>query len=124
MSRPCQLDSGSAVTKPQVGVGAADGFCAAHDPVQPPATLDIEINGTRYHESTSLMFAPQIACHPYSTQPHQQVPTASLTIVEEWDFEGLTPADLARFATQIRTQADYFETTLLPALTTAREDWT
>ncbi|WP_435131659.1 DUF6907 domain-containing protein [Actinacidiphila sp. bgisy144] len=93
------------------------------DPVLPPATLDITINGTHYRESTSLMFATQIACHPYSTQPHQQVPTASLTIVEEWDFEGLTPADLAHIATQIRTQADYFENTVLPALVTARENW-
>ncbi|WP_435178875.1 DUF6907 domain-containing protein [Actinacidiphila sp. bgisy145] len=94
------------------------------DPVLPPATLDLEINGTRYRESTNLMFASQIACHPYAENPHQRVPTASLTIVEEWDFEGLAPTDLARFATQIRTQADYFETTVLPALTTAREDWT
>jgi hypothetical protein len=38
-------------------------------------------------------------------------------------FEGLTPADLARFATQIRTQAGYFENTVLPELTTARNDW-
>ncbi|WP_435127749.1 DUF6907 domain-containing protein [Actinacidiphila sp. bgisy144] len=93
------------------------------DPVLPPATLDIDINGTRYRESTSAMFAAQIAFHPYSTQPHQQVPTASLTIVDAWDFEGLTPTDLARFATQIRTQADYFENTVLRDLITAREDW-
>jgi hypothetical protein len=69
------------------------------------------------------MFATQIACHPYSPQPPAQVPTASLTIIEDWDFEGLTPTDLARIATQIRTQADYFETTVLPALITAREQW-
>ncbi|BBA98744.1 hypothetical protein RVR_5050 [Actinacidiphila reveromycinica] len=93
------------------------------DPVLPPATLDIDINGTRVRESTSAMFAAQIACHPYAPQPHERVPTASLTIVDAWDFEGLTPTDLARFATQIRTQADYFENTVLPDLVAAREDW-
>ncbi|WP_435178725.1 DUF6907 domain-containing protein [Actinacidiphila sp. bgisy145] len=93
------------------------------DPVLPPATLDTDINGTRYRESTSVMFAAQIACHPYAPQPHERVPTASLTVVDAWDFEGLTPTDLARFATQIRTQADYFENTVLPGLITAREDW-
>jgi hypothetical protein len=93
------------------------------DPVLPPATLDIDIDGTRYRESTNLMFASQIACHPYAENPHRRSPTASLTIVEEWDFEGLTPTDLARFATQIRTQADYFKNTVLPALVAARENW-
>ncbi|BBA99047.1 hypothetical protein RVR_5503 [Actinacidiphila reveromycinica] len=94
------------------------------DPVLPPAILDTDINGTRVRDSTSMMFAAQIACHPYAPHPHERVPTASLTIVEEWDFEGLTPTDLTRFATQIRTQADYFENTVLPELITARNDWT
>ncbi|WP_435178945.1 DUF6907 domain-containing protein [Actinacidiphila sp. bgisy145] len=93
------------------------------DPVLPLATLDIDISGTRFRESTSVMFAAQIACHPYSQQPHERVPTASLTVVDAWDFEGLAPADLARFAAQIRTQADYFEDTVLPGLIAAREDW-
>ncbi len=35
-----------------------------------------------------------------------------------------TTTDLTHIATQIRTRADYFEATVLPALTTAREDWT
>ncbi|BBA98466.1 hypothetical protein RVR_4656 [Actinacidiphila reveromycinica] len=93
------------------------------DPVLPPATLDIDINGTRVRESTRVMFAAQIACHPHAPQPHERVPSASLTVVDAWDFEGLAPADLARFATQIRTQADYFENTVLPGLIAAREDW-
>ncbi|MFJ2955711.1 hypothetical protein [Streptomyces sp. NPDC087270] len=93
------------------------------DPVLPPATLDIDINGTRYRESTSAMFVTQIACHPYSQQPHEEVPTASLMVVDAWDFEGLTPTDLTRIATHIRTQADYFENTVLPDLITARQDW-
>jgi hypothetical protein len=84
------------------------------DPALPPATLDIQINGTRHRQSTSLMFATQIACRPYSPQPPKQVPTASRTIIEDWDIEDLTPTDLARIATQIRTQADYFENTALP----------
>lgn len=104
--------------------GYADYTMLPVDPVLPPATLDIDINGTRYRESTSAMFTAQIACHPYAPQPHERVPTASLTIIDAWDFEGLAPADLTRFATQIRTQADYFENTVLPELITARNDWT
>ncbi|WP_435125264.1 DUF6907 domain-containing protein [Actinacidiphila sp. bgisy144] len=65
----------------------------------------------------------QIECYPYSEQLQQRIPTANFAIIEEYEVGNLAPADLHRIADQLRAQAALFETTVLPALITAREDW-
>jgi hypothetical protein len=88
-------------------------------PAEPIAPLaDTALGGPGY-----WYVVVQIECYPYSEQLQQRIPTANFAIIEEYEVGNLAPADLHRIADQLRAQAALFETTVLAALTSARDDW-
>jgi hypothetical protein len=69
------------------------------------------------------IFMITIECHPYDDEPAYRTPTAGLHITEGCWFDSLQDSDLARFATQLRAQADHLDQEVHPTLVAARTDW-
>ncbi len=76
----------------------------------------------------AVILGGSIEFHPYTGNPEATVtsagvPVAHLQIIEDYWMHDLDPWALATIAAKLRTQADYLDHQIRPALQAARADW-
>lgn len=85
-----------------------------------PAHAD---DDNRAGEAEDTVFSGNITCYPHSEDIRERTPYAGVRVVGDLWINHLTPADVVTLAAKLRSQADYFEKDVAPALERARSDW-
>jgi hypothetical protein len=88
------------------------------------AMMPLTTTGTRDDAEEDADFEGSIDCNPYDTDPRLRAPVVNIQVSPGHWIAGLDTQELADVAAKLRTQADRLHNEILPALITAREDWT
>jgi hypothetical protein len=85
--------------------------------------LTLQVSAPGHPNSHEPFFRGGIDCDPYADPPDPRIPVAHLEVLPDYWLHDLTPADLTTLSDTLRTLAALLESTLHPALTRARHDW-
>lgn len=104
----------------QLRLRATDVTHTKYFPGQPMTVNAPDEGGREIYEEE--VFRPQISCRPSDDDPAEQMPHATVTVVEDHIIEHLDPQGVTDLATKLRAQASRLDQ-VSRELAVARADW-